>query len=112
MRDRGFKIEMDDFGTGYSSLNMLTSIPIDVLKLDREFIINMNNSDKSRMLVELVIEIANFLDVPVIAEGVENEEQYKVLREMGCDLIQGYYFSKPVAPEEFEVFIQKKINID
>lgn len=112
MRERGFKIEMDDFGTGYSSLNMLTSIPIDVLKLDREFIINMNKSDKSRMLVELVIEIANFLDVPIVAEGVENEAQYETLRSMGCDIIQGYYFSRPVAPEEFEVFIQRKINID
>lgn len=108
LRERGFKIEMDDFGTGYSSLNMITSIPIDVLKMDMIFIRNMNKDEKSLKLVELVIDIAKFLNVPVVAEGVEDKEQVEQLRKMGCDIIQGYYFSKPVPPEEFAAFIEKE----
>jgi EAL domain-containing protein (putative c-di-GMP-specific phosphodiesterase class I) len=98
---------MDDFGTGYSSLNMITTIPIDVLKMDMIFIRNMNRDEKSLRLVELVLEIAEFLKVPVVAEGVEDKAQVEQLRKMGCDIIQGYYFSKPVPPEEFEAFIRK-----
>ena len=108
LRETGFKIEMDDFGSGYSSLNMLTTIPIDVLKMDMKFIRNMNRDEKSFKLVELVMEIAEFLGVPVVAEGVEDSTQVEQLKKMGCDLIQGYYFSKPVPPEEFEAFIEKK----
>ena len=109
LRTRGFKIEMDDFGTGYSSLNMITTIPIDVLKIDMSFIRNMNKDEKSRKLVELVMEIADFLKVPAVAEGVEDESQLNALKEMGCQIIQGYYFSKPVPPEEFERFIQQGV---
>ena len=107
LREKGFRIEMDDFGTGYSSLNMITTIPIDVLKMDMIFIRNMNRDEKSLKLVELVIDIAGFLKVPVVAEGVEDKEQVDQLRKMGCDIIQGYYFSKPVPPEEFAPFIEK-----
>ena len=106
LRGRGFKIEMDDFGAGYSSLNMLATMPIDVIKLDREFIMNMKKDDKSLKLVKLIIDIAGFLEVPVVAEGVEHEEEVKILKSLGCDIIQGYYFSKPVPPEEFEKFIR------
>ena len=105
LRDLGFKIEMDDFGTGYSSLNMITNIPIDVLKIDMKFIRNMNLDEKSMKLVELVMDIAKFLKVPAVAEGVEEESQVETLKNMGCDIIQGYYFSKPVPAEEFERFI-------
>ena len=108
LRDRGFKIEMDDFGSGYSSLNMLTSIPIDVLKLDMKFVRNMNRDQKSLKLVELIIDIAKFLGVPLVAEGVEDELQYQTLKKMGCDVIQGYYFSKPIPPQEFERFIEEE----
>ena len=97
---------MDDFGAGYSSLNMLATMPIDVIKLDREFIMNMQKDDKSLKLVKLIIDIAGFLEVPVVAEGVEHEEEVKILKSLGCDIIQGYYFSKPVPPEEFEKFIR------
>ena len=110
LREDGFRIEMDDFGSGYSSLNMLTTIPIDVLKMDMKFIRNMQKDEKSKKLVELVIDIARFLDVPVVAEGVETEEQLQALKEMGCDIIQGYYFSKPVPPEEFGAFIRKELE--
>ena len=104
LRSDGFVIEMDDFGSGYSSLNMLTTIPIDALKMDMKFIRNMQKDEKSMKLVELVLDIAKFLQVPVIAEGVETEEQLMLLKERGCDIIQGYYFSKPVPAEVFTQF--------
>lgn len=110
LRESGFRIEMDDFGSGYSSLNMITEIPIDVLKMDMKFIRNMNKDAKSLKLVELVIEIADYLGVPVVAEGVEDKSQLDQLKSMGCELIQGYYFSKPVPPEEFNKFIEAEIS--
>ena len=108
LRKDGFLIEMDDFGSGYSSLNMLTTIPIDALKMDMKFIRNMQKDAKSMKLVELILDIAKFLQVPVIAEGVETAEQLQLLKTRGCDLIQGYYFSRPVPPEEFAKFITGK----
>ena len=102
LRKNGFKIEMDDFGSGYSSLNMLTELPLDALKLDMAFIRNMTASKKNMKMVELMMDIAQFLEVPVIAEGVETEEQFSLLKRVGCDIIQGYYFSKPIPAEEFE----------
>lgn len=110
LRGMGFKIEMDDFGSGYSSLNMITTIPIDVLKMDMKFIRNMNRDEKSLKMVELVIDIAKFLKVPVVAEGVEDASQVETLKGMGCDVIQGYYFSKPVMPQEFEEFIIEEVR--
>ncbi len=108
LRDKGFKIEMDDFGSGYSSLNMLTEIPIDVLKIDMQFIRRMLLDDKNLKLVRLVMDIAEFLDVPVVAEGVEEEEQLNVLRQMGCDIVQGYYFSPPLPAERFDELIRQE----
>ena len=108
LRDKGFKIEMDDFGSGYSSLNMLTEIPIDVLKIDMQFIRRMLLDDKNLKLVRLVMDIAEFLDVPVVAEGVEEEEQLNVLRQMGCDIVQGYYFSPPLPAERFGELIRQE----
>ncbi len=108
LRDRGFYIEMDDFGSGYSSLNMLSNLPIDALKLDMQFIRNAFKSGKDTRMIEIVIEIASSLNVPVIAEGVETAEQLFTLKSMGCDVVQGYYFSKPVPAEEFEKFIIEK----
>ena len=111
LRSLGFRIEMDDFGTGYSSMNMLTSLPIDALKLDMSFIRKMMNSSRDLKLVKLILDIAKFLRIPAIAEGVEEEKQCQALRKMGCELIQGYYFSKPVPPEEFEALIMKETGI-
>ncbi len=107
LREAGFSIEMDDFGTGYSSLNMLTSLPFDVLKLDMVFVRNIHNDSKTYRLVEFIMDVARFLGVKVIAEGVEYLEQYEILKKLGCDVIQGYYFSKPVCAEEFERFIKE-----
>ncbi|MBQ8982091.1 MAG: EAL domain-containing protein [Lachnospiraceae bacterium] len=107
LRSDGFIVEMDDFGAGYSSLNMLTSMPIDVLKMDMTFVRNMHKDEKQLKMIEMIMEIADFLSVPVVAEGVEDEEQYEFLKKVGCDLIQGYYFSKPVPEEEFEQLLRE-----
>ena len=108
LRAAGFKVEMDDFGTGYSSLNMLTTLPIDALKLDMVFVRNLTADSKEMRMVKLVMEIADFLEVPVIAEGVESQEQYDLLKDAGCDIIQGYYFSRPVLQDEFGELIVKE----
>lgn len=105
LREKGFEIEMDDFGSGYSSLNMLSSMPIDILKMDKAFIMNIEHSNKDIQLVELIIDIANSLKVPVIAEGVETERQMILLKNLGCSMVQGYYFSKPLPAKDFEKVI-------
>ncbi|MBQ7718449.1 MAG: EAL domain-containing protein [Clostridia bacterium] len=110
LRNVGFEIEMDDFGSGYSSLNMLSSMPIDVLKMDMKFIRNIEHNETDRRLVTLIIDLAKHLGVPVVAEGVETDKQLEILKAEGCDLVQGYYFSPPVPPEEFEKLIQKEIE--
>ena len=102
LRARGYEIEMDDFGSGYSSLNMLSSMPIDVLKMDMAFVRNIERNQRDLRLVELILDIARYLHVPVIAEGVETEAQLSLLKGAGCDIVQGYYFSRPLIAEEFE----------
>lgn len=108
LRDRGFAIEMDDFGTGYSSLNMISTLPLDILKLDMQFVKNIHEGNKEMRMVELMMDVAKFLKVKVVAEGVETKEQYDLLKKVGCDVIQGFYFSMPCPPEEFEKLIQKE----
>lgn len=110
LRKKGFRIEMDDFGAGYSSLNMITTLPIDILKIDMSFVRNMEKSERDQKLVELVVDIAKFLNVPTVAEGVETDSQLATLKKMGCEIIQGYYFSKPVPPADFIPFIEKEIE--
>ena len=108
LRKKGYEVEMDDFGTGYSSLNMLSSMPIDVLKMDREFIRNIEHNEKDIQLVALILDIAKNLRIPVIAEGVETPEQIRLLRELGCPIVQGYYFSRPLPSADFEKeYLQK-----
>ena len=106
----GFRIEMDDFGTGYSSLGMLSKLPIDALKLDMTFVRSAFGESKDVRMIELIIDIADYLHVPVVAEGVETVEQMITLKALGCDLVQGYYFSKPVPPEEFDHFLVERKN--
>ena len=101
----GFRIEMDDFGTGYSSLGMLRKLPIDALKLDMSFVRSAFGETRDVRMIELIIDIAEYLHVPVVAEGVETEEQLIALKELGCDYVQGYYFSKPVPAPDFERFL-------
>ena len=104
----GFRIEMDDFGSGYSSLNMLSVLPIDALKLDMSFVRNAFREHKDTRLLEVMILLAESFGVTTIAEGVETAEQMLTLKTMGCDIIQGYYFSKPLPAKEFEVFLVEK----
>ena len=110
LRSIGFQIEMDDFGTGYSSLSMISSLPIDALKIDMGFIRKAFENGKDTRKIEIIIDIADYLNVPVIAEGVENKEQLEALKSMGCDIVQGYYFSKPVPANEFGKFLLEKKN--
>ena len=101
---------MDDFGSGYSSLNMISTLPIDVIKLDMQFIRNAFRGHSDTRMLEAVLGIADMLYLPTVAEGVETVEQMHALKSMGCDVIQGYYFSKPVPPEEYERFIQERMS--
>lgn len=112
LRARGFEIEMDDFGSGYSSLNMLSDMPIDVLKMDMKFVRNIENSETDRRLISLILDLARYLEVLVVAEGVETEGQLAILKEGGCDLVQGYYFSRPLPPEEFEELLRKETETE
>lgn len=102
IRKIGFVIEMDDFGTGYSSLNMLSDLPIEILKLDMSFLRNNVGRSSGRSVIQFVINLAKWLGLFVVAEGVETQEQAIFLRNMGCDYAQGYYYSKPINDSDFE----------
>ncbi|MGY0375145.1 ABC transporter substrate binding protein [Clostridium sp. JNZ J1-5] len=102
----GIKIALDDFGTGYSSLSYLRILPINKLKLDKSFIDEIHLSESNKSIVEGLIELAHKIGITVIAEGVEIKDQYSVLRDINCDEIQGYYFSRPISADEFERFIK------
>ena len=112
LRDLGFEVEMDDFGSGYSSLNMLSSTPVDILKMDMKFVKRIEESETDYRLVRLIIDIAKYLNLSVVAEGVENEGQLKLLKDAGCDIIQGFYFSRAVPAEQIDEFIKKEIKIE
>ena len=103
----GFLIEIDDFGSGYSSLNSLKDICVDILKMDLKFFEKTDQSDRAEKIVESVINLANGLGMPVIAEGVETEEHLKMLKDAGCQMIQGYYFARPMSVEDYEKFVTK-----
>jgi len=102
LRDLGCKLYIDDFGTGYSSLSYLVSLPVHALKIDRSFVVQMSKNRQARSVVESVISMAHGLGLRVVAEGVETESDASILRDLGCDEAQGYFFSKPVAAEGFE----------
>lgn len=97
IRNSGMKLSLDDFGTGYSSLSYLSNLPIDEIKIDRSFIDKLLTNDQSESLVKTIIAIGQFCDLTVIAEGVETKEQYDHLRHYRCDLVQGYYFDRPLS---------------
>ncbi len=105
LHNKGVKILMDDFGTGYSSLMMLKSIPVDVMKLDKSFVDDYDDA-RGEEIIKCVVALAGTLKMDVTAEGVETKEQYEFLRDLGCDTIQGYYFSKPLPAEEFEKLLE------
>lgn len=95
LKERGFSIALDDFGTGYSSLNYLNILPIDILKIDRSFIVGIGVDKKSEYIIRTIINLSHDLEIKVVAEGVETKEQLEFLKDCKCDIIQGYFFSKP-----------------
>lgn len=101
MRSEGFKVEMDDFGTGYSSLAMLAQVPVDVIKLDMSFVKGLHSDERRETMIRLIMDIAKHLDISVVAEGVEDKETVDFLKSVGCNTIQGFYFSRPLPEEEF-----------
>ena len=109
IKNLGVSIALDDFGTGYSSLNYLTKLPIDVLKIDRSFVIDLMNNPKSKCIVENIINLSHQLGIEVVAEGVEDKCQVDYLRTILCDIVQGYYFSKPKLFEAVKDIIGKEI---
>ncbi|MBU9737457.1 two-component system response regulator [Diplocloster agilis] len=110
LKKLGFVIEMDDFGTGYSSLNMLNQMPLDVLKLDMGFMQNETAKPMNQGILRFIMELARFMGLSVVAEGVETREQLERLREIGCDYVQGYYFARPMPCGDFEQLIKKSMD--
>ena len=102
IRAKGVRIAIDDFGTGFSSLSHLAKLPVDTLKIDRSFVIEMTVTPEGLALVSTIIQLAHALKLKVVAEGVETEEQSRLLRLHSCDEMQGFLFSKPVPAETFE----------
>ncbi len=101
LRRLGFAIAIDDFGSGYSSLNLLKDINFDILKIDQVFLRETQNSERSKYIIENIIDLAHGLGTKVVCEGVETIEQVNMLKRMGCDIAQGYYYAKPMPIEEF-----------
>lgn len=108
LKEKGFVISMDDFGTGYSSLNLLKELPVDILKLDRAFFTEKDESNNEKIVISNVIKMAKELKMKVISEGVETISQVEFLKQIGCDMVQGYLFSKPMPVKEFEKIAFKK----
>jgi diguanylate cyclase (GGDEF)-like protein len=107
-RQLGIRLAVDDFGTGYSALSYLREFPVNTLKIDRSFIHDIGNNQSSRRLVETIITMANGLELMTIAEGVETEEQDAMLSELNCNMVQGYYYCRPVAADEINDLTRKK----
>ncbi len=107
IKNLGIEISIDDFGKGYSSMSRLKTFPIDVLKIDMDFVHGISSkSQKDQAIINSIIQIAKNLNIEVVAEGVETEEQFLYLKENGCDIIQGYYFYKPMAAREIESLLK------
>lgn len=102
LREYGFKVSVDDFGTGYSSLSLIGVLPVDVVKLDKSFVKESLKSERGNELMKGVIRILNEIDLEIVCEGVETEEEERVVSSYGCDEIQGYLYDKPIPADEFE----------
>ena len=107
LHKKGFRIALDDFGTGYSSLSYLSKLPLSTLKIDRSFIVAMNKNNTSLNIVQTIIQLAENLKLDLIAEGIEEEFQAKVLFDMGCKLVQGFLYHKPLSEENLIILIKE-----
>jgi EAL domain-containing protein (putative c-di-GMP-specific phosphodiesterase class I) len=110
LRSSGFIVEMDDFGSGYSSLNLLKDMPVDVLKIDMKFLSRTEDILRAQTIVRNIINLSDDLGISALTEGVETENQYHVLSEMGCRMFQGFYFSKPIPVSDFEELYRSEMN--
>ena len=108
LQNMGIKVSIDDFGTGYSSLAYLRRLPIDKIKIDRSFIQEVASNDSDLTIVKTMVELSHGLGKRVLAEGVETREQLQLLRNIGCDAVQGYFVSKPIDEEEFSKYLKRK----
>jgi diguanylate cyclase len=108
LQNMGIKVSIDDFGTGYSSLAYLRKLPIDKIKIDRSFIQEAASNDSDLTIVKTMVELSHGLGKRVLAEGVETKEQLQLLRNIGCDAVQGYFISKPIGEEEFTKYLKRK----
>ena len=108
IKSLGIKLSMDDFGTGYSSLSYIQILPITLLKLDRSFVMYLEDDAISREIVSAVIRIAKSKKIETIAEGIETPGQVDILKQSGCDLAQGFFFGKPMPADKFEEFMKLK----
>ena len=104
-RELGFALSLDDFGTGYSSLSYLRSLPLSEIKLDQSFVRDLHTTEVSRRLSEAVMSLGQSLKLTVLAEGVENMAQYRLLKQQNCHVAQGYLLSRPLPPKELENWI-------
>jgi diguanylate cyclase (GGDEF)-like protein len=102
LKDDGFVVDMDDFGSGYSSLGLLKDIPVDVLKLDREFLVSSFNEERARKVISNIVLLSKDINIKLVAEGVETKEQVDFLKEINCEIVQGFYFARPMPISEFE----------
>lgn len=102
IKDLGIKVSLDDFGSGYSSLTILKNLPIDTIKLDKLFLDKKDISEKGKIVIESIINMANRLGLEVVAEGVEHFEQAQVLKSLGCEIVQGYLYGRPTNISDFE----------
>jgi len=105
---RGLKISIDDFGTGYSSLAYLKKLPVNEIKIDKSFVTDMLTSENDAVIVKSIIDLSHNLGLNVVAEGVEDKETVDRLQSLGCDVLQGYYFSKPLSSKDFLEWLRKK----
>jgi EAL domain-containing protein (putative c-di-GMP-specific phosphodiesterase class I) len=110
LRDIGVGLSIDDFGTGYSSLSYLKRLPVDEIKIDRSFVMNMPSSENDQQIVRSTVDLGRNLGLKVVAEGVETKDIWRDLATLGCDVAQGYYLTRPIPPEELVAWLEKPID--
>lgn len=110
IKNAGFEISVDDFGSGFSSLSLLKDLPANVIKLDKEFLNTSDNNSKEHIIINSIIDMAKRLDLTTVAEGVEDQQQSELLKSMGCDIVQGYYYAKPMPTKDYEKLLMQQFE--